>query len=66
MSTITLTITWDGPGQPVQVSGPLQDKMLCYALLEMCKDSIRDFDLAKQSIIQPVTLVPPPLNNKSH
>lgn len=31
------------PGQGVQVQGPIQDKTLCYGLLESAKDAIRDF-----------------------
>lgn len=31
------------PGQGVRIAGPIQDKMLCYGLLEMARDAIRDF-----------------------
>lgn len=46
-----LVITWNGPPAGVQVTGPIQDKMLCYALLELAKDAIRDF--------KPSTIVAP-------
>ena len=38
---LTITVT---PGQPVQVTGPLVDKMLCYGLLEMARDVIQSYD----------------------
>gem|GEM_PF-5968735 len=30
------------PGQGVQVSGPIHDKGLCYAMLELARDAIKD------------------------
>lgn len=27
----------------VRVAGPVQDKMLCYGMLEMAKDAVREF-----------------------
>lgn len=36
-----LTIAWDGPGSPVTVTGPVADKMICYAMLEAAKDAVR-------------------------
>ena len=37
---LTITVT---PGQPVQVTGPLPDKMLCYGMLEMARDVIQSY-----------------------
>lgn len=35
---LTITVTMEGQ---LNVNGPLQDKMLCYGLLELAKDAIR-------------------------
>lgn len=43
MKSVTLTITIDQDGS-VKVSGPLSDKLFCYGLLEMARDSIREFE----------------------
>lgn len=51
---ITLTITME-PGQPPQVTGPIQDKMLCYALLEIARDAIKDY---APPLIQPANSMP--------
>lgn len=56
MATVTLHITWDGPGTPVQVSGPIHDDMLCYALLEKAKDAIHAHQIALQQ--QRIAVVP--------
>jgi len=44
---LRLTIEWGGPGTPIKVTGPVHDKMLCYAMMEGAKDAIRDH-LAQQ------------------
>ena len=31
------------PGQPVKVSGPINEKMMCYGMLEMARDAIKDY-----------------------
>lgn len=30
------------PGKPATVTGPPDDKMLCYALLEIARDAVKD------------------------
>lgn len=45
------------PDGRVTVSGPIDNKLLCYGLLESAKDAIREFQL-NQKLIQPVALVP--------
>jgi hypothetical protein len=51
-----VTITWT-PGQPARVTGPINDKAACYAMLEMAKDAIRDHIAAnKSSIVKAVAL----------
>lgn len=42
MPPVQLVITMTPDGQ-VQVSGPLQNKVLCYGMLESARDAIRDF-----------------------
>jgi|GEM_PF-4827222 len=36
---ITMTISFE-PGKPIQVTGPLNDRMMCYAMIEMARDVI--------------------------
>lgn len=45
---ITVTFTPDGN---VNVSGPIENKVLCYGLLEMAKDAIRRYN--PNRILQP-------------
>lgn len=47
-----LIITLDENGS-VDVSGPLQDKMTCYALLEAARDAIKDYTDAQRPKILP-------------
>lgn len=44
-------------GQPVRVTGPLQDKNLCFRLLFEAALAIKDYDSTK--VIVPPTGVPP-------
>ncbi len=37
-----LTIRF-APGKPPTVSGPIENKMLCYGMLEVARDIIRDY-----------------------
>jgi hypothetical protein len=49
----------------VQVSGPVHDKFLCYALLENARDTIKDHvDKMNRSAIVPVGAVDPFLMRK--
>ena len=47
----TLTIVLDPQGQ-IQVSGPLDNMLLCYGMLELAKVSIKDYATAKQQRVQ--------------
>ena len=60
MATIRLIIEWNGPGTPVNVNGPIQDKLLCYGLLEMARDAISAYVAppAPQLVFPKVTLPP--------
>ena len=40
---LTLTITLNSDGQ-VGVTGPIGDKLICYGLLEVAKETIKDFN----------------------
>jgi len=48
---ITLTISFE-PGQPLEVSGPVHDKLFCYGLLEMARDAIQEH-AARQAAAAP-------------
>jgi len=48
---VTLTISFE-PGGPVNVSGPIADKILCYGMLEMARDAIKAYDPAKAPLIE--------------
>ncbi len=55
---IELRITVSNEGE-IRVYGPVQDKILCFGLLEMAKDAIRDHKVEKSDILVPdLTLVP--------
>jgi hypothetical protein len=59
---IVLSIAFD-PHNPkgVQVNGPLQDKMICYALLEMARDAIKDYvpPMVQVAAAMPANMPPP-------
>lgn len=44
---IELKIMFDPQTGQLQVGGPINDKILCYGLLERAKDMVRDFDATK-------------------
>lgn len=52
-NTVQLVITALETGK-VQVSGPIHDKLTCYALLEAARDAIKDHtdQLARSAIVQ--------------
>lgn len=59
MADITLTITQTADGT-VSVNGPIQNRPLCYAMLELARDCIKDFnDRAAKSPIVPASVMPP-------
>jgi hypothetical protein len=55
---VELKITIDDSGR-FSVSGPIENKMMCYGLLEMARDAIVDHCAKNQSLITPVSMVPP-------
>lgn len=58
IAQITVTLTNNGQ---VQVSGPIDNRMLCYGLLEMAKDVVREF-VANQKKPGNLSIVHQPLN----
>ena len=46
------------PGKGVSVEGPIQDKLICYGLLEAARDAIRDY--GHQAAAEPGIAVPSP------
>lgn len=52
---IQLTITLQDDGR-LQVTGPIQDLMLCYGLLEATKDALRAQQAAPKPSIVPVRM----------
>lgn len=52
MTTHTLTITYDQSNGAVSVNGPINNRGLCYLMLEMARDSIKDYAAANQRQIQ--------------
>jgi len=52
MAIATLTITMEETGG-VHVSGPLDNKVLCYGLLEVAKDIVLDHEKKKEQRIVP-------------
>ena len=52
----------------VVVNGPIQDRILCYGLLEAARDAIRDFkpDQAQQiQVVPEMPLINPPFKLKN-
>jgi hypothetical protein len=46
----TLMITLDDVGQ-VQVNGPIDNRILCYGLLEVAHDSVKDYNDSQKQIL---------------
>lgn len=45
--------------QNIQLEGPVSNRPLCYAMLEMAKDAIRQHNEGDHSLIQPASNLPP-------
>lgn len=50
-----LEILLNDNGQ-VQVNGPIADRVLCYGLLEVAKDSVQAYTIEQQRQVQPTTV----------
>jgi hypothetical protein len=59
-TTLVLTIALDQLTGAVQVSGPIQNSMVCMGMLEMAKQAIHDFvkEQAKGQRIVPAASMP--------
>jgi hypothetical protein len=57
---IRLVIEWVPGTTQINVSGPVNDKTLCYGLLEGAKDAIRDHVKKQESriVVAPASAVP--------
>lgn len=42
----------------VRVSGPVGEKLVCYALLECAKDAVRDYVASQKQVVVPATSMP--------
>lgn len=51
---IQIVITLDPATNRVNVAGPVTDKVLCYGMLGMAHDAIKDFNPAAQPKIIPI------------
>jgi hypothetical protein len=51
MARMEIVITMDEAGR-VSVNGPLENKILCFGLLEVAKEAIKDFEAPK---VKPAT-----------
>lgn len=56
---IQLTITLDEKTGNLQVTGPIQDRILCYGMLELAKATIQEQAAVKPSIVPVHAQLPP-------
>jgi len=62
MEPLKLIIEWT-PGGAINVSGPINDKGTCYAMLELARDEIRDnVDRGQSRILKPNGVELPKVN----
>lgn len=55
---LELKIMQDDAGQ-ISISGPIENKLLCYGLLEVARDGIAEHHRqAAQRLVQPASVVP--------
>lgn len=54
---LELTITMD-QNSAVTVSGPIGNKAVCYTMLELAKDAIREHCVKNERLVQPVGMMP--------
>jgi hypothetical protein len=57
MAQIQLVITMDQATNRMSLSGPIQDKLLAYGMLELAKDALREYNHDKR-IEVPQLVVP--------
>jgi len=60
MGKLTLTVMLEEDGQ-IGVNGPIDNKILCYGMLELAKQAIQAYEPGKQKLLVPKgpTLVDP-------
>jgi hypothetical protein len=54
----TIVITMTNKGQ-INMNGPIDDKMLCYGLLEIAKEVVKTHNDNKAKIVRPAFQLPP-------
>jgi len=42
----------------VSVTGPIDNKLVCYGLLEVAKECIRDHHEKAKTLVQPIAVIP--------
>ena len=57
-SIATLVLTLNQRTGGIQVNGPIDNKFLCYGILEVAKDAIRDYVAQKRAEIAAQEIVP--------
>ena len=55
---ITIAIMFNEQTGEMQVQGPVQNKVLCYGLLEMARDVVKEFKMG--GIVVPSNVMLPP------
>ena len=43
----------------INISGPIQNKLLCYGMMCVAMDAMRESHEQNKQLIQPATLIPP-------
>lgn len=56
MEKLRFIIEMDQTTGQVQINGPIQNKMLCFGLLEIAKDAVREYARQHEGQIQPAPL----------
>jgi hypothetical protein len=57
MEKVQVLVTMNDDGS-FEVAGPIQNKALCFAVLEGGKQALRQFDPERVPLVRPVGLVP--------
>ncbi len=61
---VELRIVLDDHGR-IAVTGPIENQLLCYGLLEMARDAIATNAQQQQRLVQPATALPSTLKGES-
>lgn len=61
---LVITLTTENGKQSVNASGPLADRLLCYGMLEMARDAIRDYKVPTIALVPQVDPIVEKLNGR--